>query len=362
MNVTGVEPDPNDEPEYEERGDFDAFSRWHRPRLVQWYTRRGLSPEDAADLAQEALHGLSRRWPRLETAEHRRRSYYTITKNKLADFFRKQGRRIQPEVSLDDDTGPELVADEQATNPDVMVAGNDAHPVWNHVDRLPDARRDALLGRVVYRMSYDELADATGRSEPALRQDVARALASLRRGLKAGFCLLGAWAMKVRRANARSAKTALASATSTAMAVIPQGALLSLLLTSPLYVLPAKSAIAGAATELPRIVIATLTGPAPGIVIDHFVPTTPTRSHRPGRPRPGLLHRPAPVTVAVPDPPVSPPDVCLQKRCGTGSRITVSVLGHEQALPSQSYVDDVCWAVPGQAEPYATCSEGTDPP
>ena len=369
MKSTGVPAEPNDGadvdgPEYgasdcDGRDDFERFCEWHRPRLEQWYRRFGLSAEDAADVAQEALAGLSRRWPRLTTEEHRRRSFYTITRNKLTDFFRKRERRVQPEVSLDDDSQADLVADEQTTNPDVMLAGPDAHPVWTAVEELPEARRDAVVGRVVHRMSYDELADATGRTQPALRQDVARALAFLRRALKTGHCVLVAWVTKARRVKDESAKTALASASATALAVIPQGAFLSLLVTAPLYVLPARNALADAATELPRVVIASLPQPIHDGVIGLVVPGSSARPRgQLARPRLGVVNRilrqPAPTNVTV-----DPRDVCLKNRCGTGDRITVRILGHEQALPGQSLVD-VCWAVPAQAEPYVTCSEGTE--
>jgi RNA polymerase sigma factor (sigma-70 family) len=360
VKVTGVRPDPNDGLDYETVDDFDAFCTWHRPRLEQWYMRRGLSPEDAADVAQEAFAGLAGRWKKLATDEHRRRSYYTITKNKLADFHRKQARRIQPDLSLNDDSQVELVADPAITDPAVIFAGAN-EPLWAAIEDLPEQRREAVLGRFVERMSFEELVVATGRTESALRKDVTRALLWLRRTLKIGAAVLTASYVRLRRLKMESVRAACASASATAMTVIPQAALLSLLVTAPLYALHDRAEFTDTAGELTRMVVLTVPRPVRDAVVGLVTSAMPGRARRPSRQAlriaPRVLPRAGVVDVAVPD----PPSVCLKTRCGTGERITVNVLGTEHALPGQSYVE-TCWAVPSQAEPTVTCSEGTDPP
>lgn len=361
VKVTAARVVPDDGAEREADGDFAAFCQRERGPLEYWYTWSwGLSPEDAAEVAQDVFAAMFPLWTRHNDQEHRRASYYTVTRRKVVDFLRKRQRRIQPEVWLDDEETPDLAAAEPASNPAVIFGGNEgSDQLWEAVDELSEPCRVAVLGHVVVGLSYAELADATGRAPGTVRQDVARGLSFLRQMLRAPACVLAALASLASRVR-RIRVERIPSATVATLAVVPQGMLLGLLFTSPLYVLPHREALGDVVRSLPRSVTALIPGPAGHGSRNLMVssPPLPPAASAAGRAIPRLLRRVAPPVAAA----VDSPDLCLRKRCGTGERITVSVLGHEQTLPgqNQNYVE-VCWAFPKPAEPYVTCHRGSDP-
>lgn len=358
MNVTGAGPVPDDGPEREADRDFDAFCRRERGPLERWYVWAwGLSPEDAAEVAQDAFAAMFPPWTRFDDPEHRRASYYTVTRHKVVDFLRKRQRRIQPEVWFDDAATPDGVAPEPATNPAVIFGGAEgSDELWEAVDGLSEPCRVALLGRVVGGLTYAELADATGRAPGTLRQDVARGLSMLRQLLKAPACIaaaLASFASKVRRIRTDR----IPSATVATLTVVPHGLLLGLLFTTPLYVLPHRD-VAEEVRRLPRAAMSMMSGPVGRSAVDVVRSSSPARStaSATGRAIPRMLRRVAPVVTAA----VGPPDLCLRKRCGTGEGITVTVVGQELILPEQNYVE-VCWALPKPAEPHVSCRRAGDP-
>lgn len=337
-----------------ERREFTAFVRAHERSCRQWYIRRwGLNAADAAEVCQDTFVGLAGRWLALRTDEHRRRCYATIRRNKVVDFLRARSRELPAHLSLDDlDREP---AEPSAADPAVMLAGDSRHaPLWAAVEGLPRGQRAAVVGRVVLAMSYDELADVTGRSPGALRSDFCRGLAWLRHALGVAVAAVAAACGAVRR-SARSARQALSSTAVATVTVASQATLLGLVFTAPLPVLPHARSLDEATLAMPS-------------VLDRLAePVQPAASAGVARFSERTVIRQAVAILAVPrrgrnvaTTGVVPPKVCVKRGCGTGDRITVHVLGQEREVSQETV--EMCWAFPVQAEPFVTCRPGGDPP
>ena len=67
------------------------------PLIYFWSRRWQLSPEDSADIVQETLFAVARNIARFETGPERsfRAWLWTITRSKICDFNRRQGRQPQ---------------------------------------------------------------------------------------------------------------------------------------------------------------------------------------------------------------------------------------------------------------------------
>jgi RNA polymerase sigma-70 factor, ECF subfamily len=70
----------------------------YRPLVLNWCQRAGVGPEDAADVAQEVFLAVAEGVNRFQ--RHREGGFRSwargITRHKLLDFFRRQGRQLQP--------------------------------------------------------------------------------------------------------------------------------------------------------------------------------------------------------------------------------------------------------------------------
>ncbi len=75
---------------------WEQLTRLYGPVVYDWARRSGLQPDDAADVMQNVFQTLTSRLHQFErrtTTDSFRGWLYTITKNKIRDYFRaKQGR------------------------------------------------------------------------------------------------------------------------------------------------------------------------------------------------------------------------------------------------------------------------------
>ena len=83
---------------------------WHRvvhlysPLVFSWGRRAGLSSEDAADVMQDVWAAVAKAIPRFEhtaVGSTFRGWLYTVSRNKLADFFRRRSNRPTAEGGSD---------------------------------------------------------------------------------------------------------------------------------------------------------------------------------------------------------------------------------------------------------------------
>lgn len=165
---------------------FAAFYRRHSAPLTAYFLRRTGNAEVAADLCAEtfaaALEGSGKFDPSRGPAVGwlygiaRRQLVYAARKGRVEDRAR---RRLGME---------RLVLSDEAIERIETLAESDstARALEDLLADLPVDQRDAVEARVVHERDYDEIAAATGTSEPVVRKRVSRALSRLRSGLKEG--------------------------------------------------------------------------------------------------------------------------------------------------------------------------------
>jgi RNA polymerase sigma factor (sigma-70 family) len=122
-------------------GDQDviaAFDKRVRPRLQAFARRRGLRPQDAADVAQETLVAAIRQ---VQHRQFQGRGTLTawiwgIFDRRVSDFLRKRGRDDRAIVSLDPAAFDALPSQERAGSVDVRVLVHETLLVLSSRERL----------------------------------------------------------------------------------------------------------------------------------------------------------------------------------------------------------------------------------
>ena len=155
----------------------ELFFRYYRPLCL--YALHYLKDADAVeDVVQEAFTAFWQRHGE-ESPDNPGPYLYTMVRNRCIDALRRAGRepeRVQPE----DASG--VIEDGQAEE----RAEREAR-LWAAVERLPGKRRELLLMSKRDGMSYEDIARATKLSINTVRNQISRALLSLRTWLDADY-------------------------------------------------------------------------------------------------------------------------------------------------------------------------------
>jgi RNA polymerase sigma factor (sigma-70 family) len=158
---------------------LQPLQRWATGRLPKW--ARDLADTD--DLVQETL---AQTFKRIERFEPRRvgalQAYLRqAVLNRIRDELRRKGR--QPDLT--ELNGLEL---DPATSPLEQAIGREAVDRYERaLDRLQDAEREAIIGRVEMGYSYEELAEVLGKpTADAARKAAQRALVRLAEEMNRG--------------------------------------------------------------------------------------------------------------------------------------------------------------------------------
>lgn len=146
-----------------------ALARWARGRLPRW----ARDVADTQDLVQEAALATFRN---VTSFEHRGEGALLAylrqaVMNRVRDEVRRVGRRPSS-VELQDD-----VADMNLSPLEQAIGAELAEQYETALGRLADADRELVIARIELRLSYADIAAATGRrSADAARMAVGRAL------------------------------------------------------------------------------------------------------------------------------------------------------------------------------------------
>src|SRR3954471_15008355 len=212
--------------------DFDDALREATPRLQRFAVRRLLDPHEAEEVVQEALLRAFQHKDSLRTQDDLTAWLTVVTGRLVIDRLRVRGRAtpvadVEPASRAARDTA------------DVVVARDEARLALDALESMPGRQASVLWAREVEGLSYDEIGERFGMSEPSVRSLLHRARRTLRREYASrggtlpavGLIALAPWlrglraAAKVRHVARRGASAAAVAATGLAVAtVLPFGA------------------------------------------------------------------------------------------------------------------------------------------
>lgn len=157
-------------------GDRSAFATLfdrYAPRLLRLMQRDLGRSEDANDLVQQTFLHLHRARRDFRPGAALRPWLFTIALNLKRQHFRRKGRR--PETSLDAEESIEPV--EPRAGPEGRVRDVQVRAALGH---LPEAQREVIVLHWFEGLSFREIADVVGASQPAVKVRAHRGYNKLR--------------------------------------------------------------------------------------------------------------------------------------------------------------------------------------
>ncbi len=161
------------------RGDSGSFSilvKRYQKQVFNFFLRTTGSFEDAEDLSQQLFVNLFRSVKRYRPKALLRTYIFRIAANLAASHARK--RSIRKGRSLDEmfERGIEPEAEEQGADPSVLVEGKELKQAYlDALFELPQEWRIAMELRVGRGFSYSDIAEAMGKTVPAVESILYRA-------------------------------------------------------------------------------------------------------------------------------------------------------------------------------------------
>jgi RNA polymerase sigma-70 factor, ECF subfamily len=207
--------------------ELDDALRRARPRLERYAVRRLHDDHEAEEVVQEALLRAYQHRHLLATEDDLMAWATVVTGRLVIDRLRVRGRST-PVAEL-----PPASRAERDTA-EVVVARDEARLALDALEAMPSRQASVLWAREVEGLSYDEIGERFGMSEPSVRSVLHRARKTLRReyaargGTLPGIALvaLAPWitglraAGKLRHVARRTAGTAAVTATGLAVATL----------------------------------------------------------------------------------------------------------------------------------------------
>src|SRR4051794_23764992 len=158
----------------EEIVDFDDALRIAAPRLQRFAVRRLLDPHEAEEVVQEAMLRAFQHRDTLRTQDDLMAWLTVVTGRLVIDRLRVRGR-MTPVAELP--AGTRAARD----TADVVVARDEARIALDALEAMPSRQASVLWAREVEGLSYDEISERYGLSEPTVRSLLHRARRTLRR-------------------------------------------------------------------------------------------------------------------------------------------------------------------------------------
>ena len=157
------------------------FRLYYRPLCL--YALHYLKDKDLIeDLVQEAFTAFWQKVLADGGIDNPKAYLYAAVRNRCLDAV----RRRRQDVSLDGLEENVLPVEDGSVIPDEEAVENsiDEARIWTAIDRLPAKRRRIFLMSRRDGMKYSEIAQALGLSENTVRNQISRALDSVRQGVK----------------------------------------------------------------------------------------------------------------------------------------------------------------------------------
>jgi RNA polymerase sigma-70 factor (ECF subfamily) len=257
------------QPPATEEIELDEVLRRAGPRLKRYAVRRLRDEHEAEEVVQEALLRAFQHRHLLATEDDLMAWVTVVTGRLVIDRLRVRGRstpvaELPPTTRAGRDTA------------DVVVARDEARIALDALEAMPGRQASVLWAREVEGLSYDEIGERFGMSEPSVRSLLHRARRTLRREYAerggtlpaVGLIALAPWlhglhaASKLRHVARRGASGAALAATGLAVAtVVPFGAH-----STPTHTLPPSPALRINAESSPHHQVRHVAQPAKHVV------------------------------------------------------------------------------------------------
>lgn len=159
------------------------------PLVYRWCRRRGLEPNDSADVLQDVFLAVSTSLNRFEH-DHGRQSFrgwlYQIANFKMVDMFRK--KKGQPELVAGDVLEETIEAVEESSVSDIDDARSDMKIIVSNTlemirPEFTEVKWNAFIRTAVDKQSSSAVAEELGLEAPHVRQIKFRVLKRLRNEL-----------------------------------------------------------------------------------------------------------------------------------------------------------------------------------
>jgi RNA polymerase sigma-70 factor (sigma-E family) len=153
--------------------DYENFVRAHLPRLLRYATMLTGEREQAADLVQDVLVKVYRRWSRISDADHPDRYVVRMITNGYLSWRRGKSARLIAVGDVPDAVRPDDFASDHALREDM----------WQRLARLPRRQKAVVVLRYYEQVADAEIADLLGCAQSTVRAHAHKALITLRNGL-----------------------------------------------------------------------------------------------------------------------------------------------------------------------------------
>ena len=167
---------------------FGTLMELHQTKVYNLALRMTGSPEDAADLTQEAFLNAWRGLSSFRGGSSFSTWLYRLTNNACIDFLRREKRRknFEGAFSLDDEeTDYAAMVPDDAPSAQTLLEGRELkEAISRGLMQLSEEHRQVLVLREVNGLSYTEICKITGLEEGTVKSRIARARLSLRKILQ----------------------------------------------------------------------------------------------------------------------------------------------------------------------------------
>lgn len=157
----------------------EVVYRRYAPQVFAYLLRHAPTHQDAEDLLVEVFLAVLEKLPLLDIDEQRLAAYIqTVARNKMADYYRKRGKRqiIPLDAIIETTYEPEEQAPEQ-----LVLAGEQLAGLRKAFNALPQLQQTILRLRFVHGLRSGDIATRLSKNENAVRVMLSRALKFLRK-------------------------------------------------------------------------------------------------------------------------------------------------------------------------------------
>jgi RNA polymerase sigma-70 factor (ECF subfamily) len=157
---------------------YAELYRRHAPGLFAYAQKQTASREEAEDIVLEVFLSIlqNKRFPTFD--EKKQEAWlWTITRNKVVDYYRRSARRQQ--ISIEWLVEP-LYEDEGSTPEQVSLKREEYAQLYKAMQALPELQQEVLRLRFGHGLKCDEIAPVLDKSEGAVRMILFRTIQHLR--------------------------------------------------------------------------------------------------------------------------------------------------------------------------------------